>query len=195
MECYDENNELIPYNIWEKQEQIDANEFVKEDVVVLELGARWGGVSCVINKKLKNQENHLAVEPDQIVWESLEKNRDRHNCKFKILKGTISKKPLKIDKSDKRWNGLATFTKGTNHKNSNIIIHSIPDMSFNVLIADCEGFLETFYDENKEFFKTLRLIMFEKDRENECDYNYLIKEFNKLGFKEIKSGFHSVFRK
>ena len=68
-------------------------------------------------------------------------------------------------------------------------------MPFNVLVADCEGFLETFYNENKEWFKSLRLILFEKDRPQACDYDYLVSEFIKLGFKPVRDSFHSVFIK
>ena len=196
MEFYDENENIVRYDQLEVQEQIDANEFIKEDDIVLELGARWGGVSVTINKKLKNKQNHVAVEPDRVVWEALEKNRKNHNCEFIIIKGAISKKPLKIDKSDKRWNGLATFTKGTSFMKSDIESFELPKLKFNVLVADCEGFMETFYDENKEIFKDFRLIMIEKDRPEECDYPYLFREFEKLGFTETRdSGDHKIFHK
>ena len=39
---------------------------------------------------------------------------------------------------------------------------------FNVLIADCEGFLETFFDENPCFYDHIRLIIFEADGRKKC---------------------------
>tara|TARA_R110000803_G_C11843487_1_gene304904 strand:- start:64 stop:675 length:612 start_codon:yes stop_codon:yes gene_type:complete len=191
---YDEDNNIVRYDQLEVQEQLDAKEFIKEDDIVIELGARWGGVSVIINSILKNKKNHVAVEPDKVVWDALEKNRDNHNCEFIIIKGAISNKPLKIDKSDKRWNGLATFTKGTSIHKSDVKSYDLPDLKYNVLVSDCEGFLETFYDENKDIFKGLRLILLEKDRPEECDYPYLYREFKKLGFTETRdSGDHKVF--
>lgn len=39
----------------EKPEQDLANKYILENDVVLELGARYGSVSCTINNKLKNK--------------------------------------------------------------------------------------------------------------------------------------------
>ncbi len=36
----------------EKDEQDLANKYILEDDIVLELGARYGSVSCIINNKL-----------------------------------------------------------------------------------------------------------------------------------------------
>ena len=49
---YDENNNIVNHYHMEAQEQELANKYVEENDVVLELGARYGTVSCVINNKL-----------------------------------------------------------------------------------------------------------------------------------------------
>ena len=36
--------------------------FIKENDVVLELGARYGTSSCAINSKLKNKSNQVSVD-------------------------------------------------------------------------------------------------------------------------------------
>ena len=59
----------------EKQEQELAKQYVLEDDVVLELGARYGSVSCTINSKLNNKKNQVVVEPDDRVWDALERNK------------------------------------------------------------------------------------------------------------------------
>lgn len=92
MKIYDENNNLIDTTKFEVVEQHLAKAYIQEDDCVLELGARYGAVSCVINKKLRNKKNHIAVEPDQRVWDALKKNRDINNCEFHVLEGIISKK-------------------------------------------------------------------------------------------------------
>jgi hypothetical protein len=51
------------------------------------------------------------------------------------------------------------------------------------LIADCEGYLETFYNENKDLFKNLNKIIMECDMPHKCDYDYLLSEFKTIGFK------------
>ena len=52
---YNENNEIIKHNIYEKTEQNLVNKYINEDDIVLELGARYGTVSCLINSKLNSE--------------------------------------------------------------------------------------------------------------------------------------------
>lgn len=181
----DEKGNLVKYDRYEKVERNQARKFIDPKDCVLELGARYGGVSVTINNILNVKTNQVSVEPDKRVWGALERNRREHNCHFEILKGTISRKPQKIN-----GNSWATHTiEGS----SDIPHYTIPDKPFNVLVADCEGFLETFYRENKEFFRKLRLIIFEKDRPEICNYDYIISELKEIGFKEVINNFHSVF--
>lgn len=193
LQCEHENGQIINYACVEEREQIDARAFLLPDDVVLELGGRWGGVSIVINQQLNDKTQHVVVEPDKRVWDVLDKNRFNHFCEFKIVKGAISNKKLSLN-DDKEYNGLACFTE--ENENGDVPIYQLSDFdyNFNVLIADCEGFLETFYDENKELFKNLRLILFEKDRPDFCNYDRLKKEFKQLGFIEYRdNGEHCVF--
>ncbi len=194
LQCEHEDGGIINYGNIEQQEQIDARAFLLPDDVVLELGGRWGGVSIIINHQLKDQTQHVVVEPDRRVWNVLDKNRLKHRSKFKIVKGAISNKKLSLDTSDTKYYGLASFTE--KNENGDVPIYPLSDFdyNFNVLVADCEGFLETFYDENKELFKNLRLILFEKDRSDFCDYDRLKNEFKQLGFIEYRdNGEHCVF--
>jgi len=196
MEIYNERGELVNYKIYEKKEVELVSKYIKPNDRVLELGARYGGVSITTNKILDNKEEHYVVEPDERVWNCLEENKKWHNCHFKIIKGTISKEHQKIITDSRRFgdnNDWAAYT--LIDKTSSIPKHNLPNCNFNVLIADCEGFLQTFYNENKDIFPKLRLIIFEKDRPEYCDYEYLMKEFINLGFKCVINDFHSIFIK
>lgn len=193
-----EKNEKVNYNRYETREIELIKKFIKEDDVVLELGARYGGTSVAINQILKDKEKQVSVDPDQRIWESLETNKKNHNCQFMIIKGTISNKPQKIIKDSRKFddkNDWATYTEECLTKENCCMNYPLPLLNFNVLVADCEGFLETFYDENKNIFPYLRLIIFEKDRPDFCNYDRLINEFKMLGFKCIQNDFHSVFIK
>lgn len=196
MDCVDEYGRMINYNCIETTEQQQVKDFIKSTDKVLELGARWGGVAITTNKILDNKKEHFVVEPDYRVWEALEFNKKHNNCEFTIIKGVISKTDLELDFSDKRYEGMATFTTEATglNKCSRVELKDI-DCDFNVLLADCEGFLENFYDENKDFFKQLRCIIFEKDRPEYCDYDRLASEFINLGFVEKVSGTHCVYLK
>jgi hypothetical protein len=52
---YDENDNIIDHNILEATEQQLAKKYIKPNDKVLELGARYGTVSCAINKILNNK--------------------------------------------------------------------------------------------------------------------------------------------
>lgn len=199
MNFVNERNEKVNYQRYESVEIKLAKEYIKADDFVLELGARYGGVSCAINSKLKNKTHQYSVEPDSRVWEALEKNKKNNKCYFNIIKGSISKNKLKIIQDSRTFpdnNDWATFTckGGSMNDPPN---YSLPDEPFNVLFADCEGFLETFYNENKNMFDNLRLIIIEKDRPNYCNYDRLEKEFFNLGFEKVYSSndFHVVYEK
>ena len=96
MKFYNEYNNLIDNNSIEKPEQDLVNQYILEDDVVIELGARYGTVSCAINKKLKNKKGQISVEPDDRVWNALDNNKIKNNCNFNIIKGFISNKKLDL---------------------------------------------------------------------------------------------------
>ena len=92
MKIFNENKQLVNINKIERPEQDLVEKYILEDDVVLELGARYGSVSCKINLNLKNKFNQVSVEPDKRVWTALKFNKIINKCKFHIIKGFISKK-------------------------------------------------------------------------------------------------------
>ena len=178
MKLYDEKGKLVNCNA-EIVEQNLVKTYVKPDDKVLELGARYGSVSIVTNKIINDKSSHYVVEPDSAVWEALQTNMKLNDCNFNIIKGVISKKKLNVCQ-----NNYSTYT--YEDQESPIQRYEIPEINFNVLIVDCEGFFETFYNENKSFFKNLKTIIFESDEPERCNYDYLLEEFSNLGFKIVK---------
>lgn len=179
---YDENDEIINHNIMEEVEQKLCDKHIKPDDVVLELGARYGTISCLVNRKINDKKNHYVVEPDSNVWKALEDNMKINDCDFNIIKGVIGNKKYKLI-----GNGYAKKSViDSSNNNSQIENYYIPDVEFNTLIVDCEGYLETFYDDNKDFFKKINKIIMECDCPNDCNYNRLLNEFNDLGFHIVE---------
>lgn len=82
---------IINHQELEAEEQKLSDKYIKENDIVLELSARYGTVSCTINKKLNFKNNQVVVEPDSRVWKALEKNIKNNNCNFHIIKGFIEK--------------------------------------------------------------------------------------------------------
>jgi len=196
MEIRDENGKLVDIASLETQEQELVRKYILPEDVVLELGARYGSVSCIINSKLSNKENHVAVEPDARVWSALETNRLNNGCKFRIVKGFISNKNLGLTNLDVYHGGYgATFVDCERSVIPSYTMDYIRQMSklkFNVLVADCEGFLERFLDENPNLYDELRMIIFEADYPEKCNYNLIRKQFLRKGFKTIVNGFQNV---
>lgn len=198
MKIFDElNNEINIYNV-EAFEQRLAKQYIQPDDVVLELGARYGSVSCVINSKLHVKTNQVVVEPDDRVWDALENNKQRNNCAFHILKGFLSKKKFSLT-SIHNCNGYGA----TSIEDSSSMIPSVSlddikqtyNLQFNVLVADCEGFLETFFEENPSMYDELRLIIFEADCPDKCDYTKIKRILLSKGFSKLVQGHQNVWKK
>ena len=106
MDIRDQDGKIIDIASMEKPEQDLAQQYIKENDIVFELGARYGSVSCIINSKLKCKTNQVVVEPDERVWDALEQNKIRNNCEFHIIKGFVSVKKLGLTNLDNYYNVL-----------------------------------------------------------------------------------------
>ena len=192
----DEHKKLVNINYYEKEEQDLAKKYIQPSDTVLELGARYGSVSCTINSILSCKTNQVSVEPDERVWEPLERNKMANNCEFNIVKGFVSSKKLTLTELNS-FDGYGTTSVEDNSSTiPSFTLDEIQEkykITFNVLVADCEGFLETFFDENPDFYKSLRLIIFEADCPDKCDYNKIRLLLKNNNFKEILGGFQNVW--
>jgi FkbM family methyltransferase len=182
----------------ERKEQMLCEEYLNESCVVLELGARYGTVSCVIEKTIKNGKNLVVVEPDSRVWDALEKNRNANSCSFEIVRGFVSAKPRVLENLDSHKGYGALSKEATESNIPSYTLSQIQEKSglvFNTLVADCEGFLETFLDENIFLYNQLKIVIFEKDYPESCNYEKIQKELLKNGFIQIVSGFRECWKK
>ena len=193
---YNENGIAINHMLLERNEQLLVERYIKPDAVVLELGARYGTVSCAINKKLSNPRNQVSVEPDSRVWNSLKVNKALNKCDFSILCGAISRKPIAMADVNS-FEGYGARTVVTEKSSIDTLtleeVERKYSLRFTTLVADCEGFLEQFYDENTDFFTSLRLIIFECDRPDKCNYDKIKTNLKNKGFSNIVDGFQSVW--
>jgi len=194
MDIRDENGNAIDTRRFEYAEQGLARTYIRKGDKVLELGARYGSVSCIINAALGNKTNQVVVEPDERVWAALERNRSANNCSFHIVKGFVSNKRLGL-----HLGGYGTTAvENTESSIPSFTLDAIKQrygVDFNVLVADCEGFLETFFAENPNFADGLRLIIFEADYSDKCNYAKIRSELARKGFIQIIGGFQNVWSK
>jgi FkbM family methyltransferase len=199
MDIRDNKGNKINIEKIEKEEQVLAEKYILEDDIVLELGARYGSVSCVINKKLNNKHNQVVVEPDERVWDALEENMKRNDCNFFIIKGFVSNKKLGLTNLNCFLGGYgSTFIENEDTNISSFTLEEIKEkfnLNFNVLVADCEGFLEIFFDENPNLYDNLRLIIFEADYPGKCNYKKIKDTLLKKGFEKLLEGHQNVWKK
>ena len=141
---YTETGEVIDTKARERNEQILADKYIQAHHKVLELGGRYGTVSCIINHKIEDQTAHFVVEPDTRVIDSLQKNKESHYSHFQIFEGIVSNKKYSLTNTDRHFGGYGSTS--IPDENSTIQSKTLDDIikttgiSFNCLFADCEGY-------------------------------------------------------
>jgi glycosyl transferase family 25 len=194
MVFHDETGNQINTSKSEVPEQYLANTYVNTDAVVLELGARYGTVSCVINNRLLNRNNQVSVEPDENVWSALDSNIARNKCSIRVHKGFVSK----TSKSLLNYGYASTTIDSATPNNLSLSVEDIQTkygLVFDTLVADCEGFLETFFNEHPFMYSQLHTVIFEADFPQKCNYDKIRSTLKTNGFIEIIHGFQNVYKK
>ena len=164
----------------ERTEQETCNKYINKEDNVLELGSRYGTLSCLLAKKSNFL---LSLDPDIEAIETCKKNMERHNVNFEALHGIISKEPQQIVLTDYP-DGYGKYTK---KGESDIPFFTIKELEnkynvkFNTLVADCEGCLEQILNEND--ISNIRKICFEADRPDSCNYDNVYSILKKNNFK------------
>jgi FkbM family methyltransferase len=180
----------------ERTEQIHAYKYIEPNDVILELGGRYGMAAVYANAKLANKRNHLVVEPDSTVIEALQKNKESHYADFQIFNGYVSKKAMKLVREENPI-GLANFSVPANEGDAESKtleqIKKETGLEFNTLIADCEGFLEQFIDENYPEILNIDKFLFECDCPHRCDYQRICNMLSSYFYTNMENSFHQVW--
>ena len=199
----DEKGEQFDHLKHERVEQLVALRQIQPHHRVLELGARYGTVSCAI--QLRRPERHVAVEPDSRTWEALAGNIAANKCEScELWRGFVSRQPLQM--AGLEYGYGAHSVAATDAASATSVPHCsleelerLPDGTtkpFTVLIADCEGFLEVFFDENPKLIESdLELVIFEADRPDLCDYAKIRAALRQNGFACEVAGHQNVWRR
>lgn len=195
---------MIP-KAYEQQERRDVEKYLPRDAKVLEIGARFGVVSCTINAKLDDKTKHVAVEPDKRVWRALRKNRDANQCQFEILQGALSSEPVTMITSAGRIGAGSIFRISGDPRCAHVSQGTIPVVSYDdikrkyfvpdTLVIDCEGAFVEFFQDFPDMIRDAKLILIEwdaQDRANNQKYRQVLLD---NGFEEEKGGFHAVYKK
>jgi hypothetical protein len=136
----------------------------------------------VINSILNDPKRHVAVDPDLSILQALEKNRATHGAQFHIYSGAVSRKPLFLQPESYSTH---TTSQNTGVQTQSMTIEELEKvygMTFDCLVADCEGFMEQFVRENEDFVRRLNMVTYEEDQGSWCDYNYVSEKLRMFGF-------------
>ena len=163
------HNDIKHMNMSEElNEQMLIFRFLDRDTNgVLEFGGNIGRSSIVINKLMKNPENHVVFESDPDNAKILEENKKKNGCKFHVVTAGLSSKPLiqngwhtKIDDGtpyDKsHWKPVSTITLED--------LKKMYPISFDTLVIDCEGcIIPILKDYGEELIATIKTVIIEND--------------------------------
>ena len=194
----DEKGNTILNQVIEREEQKDAQKFIPSHAVVLELGGRYGLAAAVINHQLDYPTQHIVVEPDPTVQAALEENRNSHHCLYRIFHGAVSRQPLYFYSF-----GFCSFCSPLPNDTpiKTLTLEVLQEVygitKFTHLVADCEGGLIDFFEENREFFSHLEGIYFEADTKNgmQVDYEGMKSFLRKKGFEPKQTGFREYWER
>lgn len=181
------------------QEREYVRTYVKSSAQVLEVGARFGAVSCEINEMLRDKSKHVVFEPDSIVWSVLERNKRLTKSDFVIWKGTLSENPCHLVF---RGGGLLGGTKRyrehemddscSSTTTENITYNDFKKRYFtpDTLVMDCEGAYGQIFTQFPNLLDDVHTIIIDWDGDDgdiKKDWrNYLLVK----GFQEIQKGIY-----
>ena len=175
---------------YEEEEYRLCQKYIHKNDIVIELGGCIGFISCVINKKLKNQLSHVVLEPNPKLIKYLEQNKEKNKCSFLIENKIISNK-----KEEKLYlNHTILGSSITKESKDYIVVEGVKikelelkhSLTFNTLILDIEGAEYDFF-KNIDFeqFKFEKIIVefhnFANILSNE-DVSYCKEKLYRAGF-------------
>jgi len=152
-------------NTYEIDERKLVQKFIQPEDSVLELGACLGIVSCITNKRLRDQTRHLVVEANPRCIPTLRQNRDLNQCAFVIENCAVS------NASQVTFFLHPDFIVGGTTQKASALPVQVAGRSlqqlydqhgpFSVLIMDIEGSELEILESSKDTLRHFRLVILE----------------------------------
>lgn len=171
----------------EYPEQLMSAMFINSDDVVLEIGGNIGRNSCVIASLLEDSNNLLVVESDPDFVLQLTENKNINSLNFKIECSAISNNQLIQQGWDTKYLNTDIIPDGWKKINS-ITFDELKqkyNMSFNVLVVDCEGALYFILKENPNFLNGINTVIIENDFSDFNHKCFVDTEFKRYDLKPV----------
>ena len=161
VEFRNERDKRIKHKRLEREEQMEVFR-MPHDCKVVELGARYGTVSCALSSHLNDPTQHIAVEADRKVWDALARNRESNQCEFTQVNGVIADAPLCLNEA-----GYSSTTIECDAADAdavpNFTLEELGAEHYTCLVADCEGCTPDFLRSNPTFASNLKYVTIEMD--------------------------------
>lgn len=175
---------------WEKDEA-NSVAMLDKNASVLELGACIGIVSTLINKRISNPTNHVAIETNIKLIETLNKVKQDNACGFHIVNAFLSMYPNDIKDFSIHPNhimaGRLGKAKGFEHiKCKGITLQELEkkfNLQFDTIVMDIEqGEYELYHngffaEENIQNIKSM-MIEFHNNKDKDTVRTHIMKQFN-----------------
>lgn len=158
----------------EGNSRLMAVKWIPKTATVLEVGARYGSVSCTISRVLGNSGKQVSVDADQRVWGALQYNRKNLGCNFHIGMGLLGTHDGKIQQS--RYGTFASTSESLPGAANGVTVpHFTVDdletkynLKFDTANFDCEGCFAPVSETFPKFFDQLKLLIVEVHNDAEA---------------------------
>jgi FkbM family methyltransferase len=188
-------NEIIDNKIFDKKVYETAIRYIKEDSIVLDVGANFGQLSVLFSKYKKDVEVY-SFEASSYIFKILDKNIKINNANikpFNNLVGNQTKQNQFIKKSNiSKFNtyGSNMIKKVEFNANNNLDIEKINsikiddiifDKKISLIKIDVQGYdLEVLKGAKNTILKGQMPVIFEYEKDFEHDFNYTFNSFEKF---------------
>lgn len=187
-------SEIINNKIFDEKVYEAARKYIKEDSIVLDVGANFGQLSLLFSKCKRNVEVY-SFEASKYIYEILEKNIFINNANIKSFNNLVGNE-TKEDQLIKKIDISKYYTYGSNmiekiESNINSISHvekinsiRIDDIFFDKKISlikiDVQGYdLEVLKGAKKTILRHQVPVIFEYESDFENNFNYTFSSFEK----------------
>ena len=185
-------NEIIDNKIFDRKVYETAIKYVKDDTIVLDIGANFGQLSILLSKCKKDVEVY-SFEASKYIFEILKKNVQINKANVRLFHNLVGNETerelfinkLNISKFNTYGSNMIEKTELRNENSLNIEkINSIKiddiffDKKISFMKIDVQGYdLEVLKGSKKTIIKQQMPIIFEYEEDFAKDFNYTFKNF------------------
>jgi FkbM family methyltransferase len=169
----------------EYPEQLMIMSYLTAGDTVLEIGGNIGRASCVIAQILDDDRRLVSLESNPLSAQQLAENRDLNGFHFQIEPAALSRRPL----IQTGWDTVASDIVLPGYFKVKTIdwttLKKKYDLSFDVLVADCEGALYYILQDEPALLSGFKRVIMENDYHELAHKQAVDSNLKRNGFQRI----------